>query len=178
MRGGKDPVAGASSWYVTAARPKELTAVRPRAILVSLALTLTAACVMAVGTSAAGTATVKTRHDTLGTHIVDAHGRSLYLFEKDTTRKSKCYGSCAQVWTPLTVNGKPKAGAGVKASLLSTSKRVGGASQVTYGGHPLYHFADDHKAGDSNGQAIKEFGAKWYVVAPSGKKISSGSGGY
>jgi predicted lipoprotein with Yx(FWY)xxD motif len=156
---------------LTAPRPKELTTVRLRAILMSVALTLTAASAMAVATNAAGTATVKARHAKLGTYVVDARGMSLYLFEKDKGRKSTCYGTCAKVWKPLTVRGAPKAGAGLKPSLLSTTRRTGGAKQVTYGGHPLYYYDDDHKSGQTKGQGVKEFGAKWYVVAPSGKKI-------
>ncbi len=43
--------------------------------------------------------------------------------------------------------------------------------QVTYKGHPLYYFAKDGDAGDAYGQGSKSFGAGWYVLAPSGKKI-------
>ncbi|MEA2217923.1 MAG: hypothetical protein QOJ35_549 [Solirubrobacteraceae bacterium] len=134
-------------------------------------LILTVASAGAVAAYAAGTATVHTRHAKLGTYVVDAKGMTLYLFEKDKTKKSSCYGACAKVWAPLTVMGKPTTGSGLKASLLSTTTRTGGAKQVTYGGHPLYHYDDDHKAGQMKGQGSTEFGAKWYVVAPSGKKI-------
>jgi predicted lipoprotein with Yx(FWY)xxD motif len=147
--------------------------VRTRASLISLALTLVAASAATVAANAAGSATIKTRHAQLGTYVVDAKGLSLYLFEKDKTKKSTCYSTCAKVWRPLVVKGTPKAGAGLKASLLSTTKRTGGAKQVTYGGHPLYYYDDDHKAGQREGQGVKEFGAKWYVVAPNGKKIDN-----
>ena len=146
---------------------------RLRALLVSTAVTVTAAGAMAVSTQAASTPTIKTRHSKLGTYVVNATGRSLYLFEKDKTSKSSCYGTCAKVWKPLTVTGKPKLGAGLHAALLSTTQRTGGAKQVTYAGHPLYFYDDDHKAGQTEGQGVKEFGAKWYVVAPTGKKIDS-----
>jgi hypothetical protein len=82
------------------------------------------------------------------------------------------------------VSGKPTAGRGVRAALLGTTKRSGGKRQVTYNGHPLYRFQGDHKAGDVNGQGINAFGARWYVVSPSGKAItrastgSAGGGGY
>jgi predicted lipoprotein with Yx(FWY)xxD motif len=147
---------------------------RLRAIVISLTFTLAGAGVIAALTEAAATPTIKTRHAALGTYTVDGKGRSLYLFLKDTTSKSKCYGSCAKVWRPLTVKGTPKAGGGLTASRLSTSKRKSGAKQVTYGGHPLYYFDGDSSAGDQNGQGIKSFGARWYVVAPSGKKITGG----
>jgi predicted lipoprotein with Yx(FWY)xxD motif len=147
--------------------------VRLRYILVSSVLALTAAGAVAVAADAAGSATVQARHAKLGTYVVDGKGVSLYLFEKDKGRKSSCYGACAKVWKPLTVNGAPTAGTSLKRSLLSTTTRTGGTKQVTYGGHPLYHYDDDHKAGQTKGQGVSEFGAKWYVVRPSGKKIDS-----
>jgi predicted lipoprotein with Yx(FWY)xxD motif len=107
----------------------------------------------------------------LGKYIVDASGKSLYLFEKDKTKASKCYGSCAKVWAPLLTTGTPTAGTGLTASKLGTSKRTDGTTQVTYGGHPLYHYDDDHKAGQTTGQGSSAFGAKWYVVGANGKKI-------
>lgn len=135
------------------------------------ALVLTVASAGAVAAYASGSPTVKTRHGKLGTYVVDAKSMTLYLFEKDKGKKSSCNGTCAKVWAPLVVKGKPTAGSGLKSSLLSTITRTGGAKQVTYGGHPLYHYDDDHKAGQTKGQGSTEFGAKWYVVAPSGKKI-------
>jgi len=146
---------------------------RLRHILVSLVLTLSCAGALAVAADAAGAGTVHARHGKLGTSVVDAKGLSLYLFEKDKGKKSACYGACAKVWKPLVVKAKPTAGSGLQSSLLSTITRTGGAKQVTYGGHPLYYYDDDHKAGQTEGQGSSQFGAKWYVVAPSGKKIDS-----
>ena len=131
------------------------------------------ALVSAVAANAATTPTVKARHGKLGTYVVDARGMSLYLFEKDRNGKSACSGACAKVWAPLTVKGKPTAGTGLKASLLSTIRRSGGAKQVTYGGHPLYHFAGDKKAGQTAGQGSEAFGAEWYLVGTTGKRIDS-----
>jgi predicted lipoprotein with Yx(FWY)xxD motif len=147
--------------------------VRLRTILLSSLLALAAAGAVAVAANAAYAATLKTRHAKLGTYVVDGKGLSLYLFEKDKGKKSSCYGACAKVWKPLTVKGAPTAGAGLKRALLSTTTRTDGTKQVTYGGHPLYYYDDDHKAGQTTGQGVKEFGAKWYVVKPSGKKIDS-----
>jgi hypothetical protein len=42
---------------------------------------------------------------------------------------------------------------------------------VTYNGHPLYDYAGDQVAGDTNGQGLDQFGAEWYVVSPAGNKI-------
>ena len=105
----------------------------------------------------------------LGRFLVDQSGRTLYLFEKDKNGKSACYGQCAAGWPPLV--GTPSPGSGVTASKLATTKRRDGKTQVTYNGHPLYRYAGDSSAGQTNGEGSKAFGASWYVVAPSGKKI-------
>ncbi|MEA2410326.1 MAG: hypothetical protein QOC77_887, partial [Thermoleophilaceae bacterium] len=87
-----------------------------------------------------------------------------------------CSGKCASVWAPLQTSGKPQAGAGLKASLLATSKRKDGTTQITYGGHPLYYYEDDKKPGTTKGEGSKEFGAEWYAVGANGKKVEkSGS---
>jgi predicted lipoprotein with Yx(FWY)xxD motif len=123
--------------------------------------------VSAQATAAASTAKIAVAHG----HLVDAKGRTLYLFEKDKTAKSTCSGACAVAWPPSTTSGKPKAGHGAKAKLLKTSKRSDGGTQVTYNGHPLYRYIGDTKAGQTNGQGINGFGAKWYMMNAGGKKI-------
>ena len=116
-------------------------------------------------------ATVKTRSNKLGKILVDGRSRTLYLFEKDKHGKSSCSGTCAKVWAPYLTSGKPTAGSGLSAAKVGTTKRSSGATQVTYGGHPLYHYDDDHKPGQTEGQGSKEFGAEWYAVGANGKKI-------
>jgi predicted lipoprotein with Yx(FWY)xxD motif len=133
---------------------------------VALAVSVTAA-----GASLASGTTVKAHSSSLGKIIVNSQGRTLYLFEKDKGSHSACYGQCAKFWPPLITSGKPTAAAGVKASLLGTTRRSNGSMQVTYAGHPLYRFLKDTKAGQTKGEGLKFFGASWYVVAPNGKKI-------
>jgi predicted lipoprotein with Yx(FWY)xxD motif len=116
-------------------------------------------------------ATVKTRHGALGTYLVDGSGRTLYRFLKDTSRRSRCSGACAQAWPPLITRERPEAEGGAKASRLSSARRKGGALQVVYGGRPLYRFAPDSKPGATGGQGANAFGGHWYVVAPSGRVI-------
>jgi predicted lipoprotein with Yx(FWY)xxD motif len=120
-------------------------------------------------------ASLKTAKGKLGTFLTDGKGLTLYMFEKDAGGKSACSGACAKVWTPLTTQGAPKGASGLQAGLLSTATRSDGSKQVTYGGHPLYHYDDDHKPGQTEGQDSHEFGAGWYVVAPSGKKVENGA---
>ena len=129
--------------------------------------------VSATGSAAGSAATVKTRHGKLGTFLVGTNGRTLYLFEKDKTKKSTCSDACATAWPPLLTTGKPKAAGKAKASLLGTTKRADGKTQVTYKGHPVYYFVQDKKAGDTKGQGVDGFGAEWYVMSPSGKKIDN-----
>lgn len=127
--------------------------------------------VPAVSSSAAPAVDVK--NDSFGKMLVDDKGRTLYQFDKDTKNKSMCDGECAKAWPPYTVKSTPAAGKGLKANLLKTAKRDDGSEQVTYNGHPLYRFADDQKPGDINGQDVDAFGAKWFIVNPEGKKVTT-----
>jgi len=121
---------------------------------------------------AAGGVTVKTHHNTLGTYLVSSSGRTLYVFEKDNnSTKSHCYHSCTIEWPPYITHGRPKAAGKVKGHLLGTTKRKNGDKQVTYKGHPLYFFAEDSKAGQTNGEGLREFGAEWNVVNKKGHEI-------
>lgn len=88
--------------------------------------------------SSAGAATVSVADSKLGKILVGAGGRTLYLFEADTSSTSTCSGSCAAAWPPLVTTGTPVAGQGAQAGLVGTSKRADGATMVTYNGHPLY----------------------------------------
>jgi predicted lipoprotein with Yx(FWY)xxD motif len=117
--------------------------------------------------------TVKTLRTKLGRILIDARGRTLYLFEKDKGATSSCDGACASVWPPLTTGGKAKAGPGVTAAKLGVTKRTDGRTELTYGGHPLYTYAGDQKPGDVQGQGLDQFGAEWYVLAPGGHKIDN-----
>ncbi len=127
---------------------------------------------------AGGTAQVDVAANSdLGKILVDGDGKTLYLFEKDSSaNQSACSGDCATAWPPLTTDGKPKAGNGVDASNLTTFKRDDGTTQVAYAGHPLYRYAEDESAGDTNGNGSDEFGALWYAVTASGDAVQSGGG--
>jgi predicted lipoprotein with Yx(FWY)xxD motif len=120
-------------------------------------------------------ATVATARTTLGPTLVDAQGRTLYLFEKDKGSASSCSGTCASVWPPLTTGAKALAGGGVTAAKLGSTKRADGKTEVTYAGHPLYTYAGDAQPGQLKGQGLDQFGAAWYALAPSGHKIDHGS---
>ena len=118
-----------------------------------------------------GTRVAIASNSRLGQILVDGSGRTVYLFLKDTGKASTCYSACAQYWPPVLTNGAPAAVGGVTASLLGTTKRTDGTLEVTYAGHPLYYFITDKKPGDITGQGVNGFGARWYVLSPSGMQI-------
>jgi predicted lipoprotein with Yx(FWY)xxD motif len=135
----------------------------------------TAATATPPKTASGQAATVGVSNTGLGQILVDSQGRTLYLFKADQGTKSACAGACAGAWPPLLVTGKPTVGSGVNASLLGTSTRPEGSTQVTYNGHPLYLFAQDQKAGETNGQGVSAFGAAWFALNSSGNQVSGSS---
>jgi predicted lipoprotein with Yx(FWY)xxD motif len=118
--------------------------------------------------------TVSLAQSKFGKILVGSNGRTLYDFVADKTSMSTCYGACASLWPPLTVTGTPKAGPGIVASLLGTTKRTDGTTEVTYNGHPLYYYVADTKPGQTTGQDINQFGALWYVLTADGKQVTHG----
>jgi len=114
---------------------------------------------------------IAARNTALGQILVDGNGRTLYLFEADRGSASSCYDACAGVWPPLTATGAPTAGPGVNQSLLATTTRKDGSTEVVYSGHPLYYFISDKQPGDTTGQGLSSFGANWYVLSAAGTKI-------
>jgi predicted lipoprotein with Yx(FWY)xxD motif len=105
----------------------------------------------------------------LGQIITDGQGFTLYMYRPDQRGPSQCSGFCAQQWPPLVLPDgvtRPKAGAGVRASLLGTVRRAGGELQETYGGWPLYLWIRDSEPGQANGQA-DDMGL-WYVLSVTG----------
>jgi predicted lipoprotein with Yx(FWY)xxD motif len=144
----------------------------------------------APGSAASGSAAtvIKTASASGGTFLTDGSGRAVYLWVKDTGDASMCTGACAGAWPPVTTTSTATASGGAQASDLGTITRSDGTKQVTYDGHPLYYFAGDSGPGMATGQGSDEFGAKWWLVQPSGSDDtasissfsatgSSGSGG-
>jgi predicted lipoprotein with Yx(FWY)xxD motif len=117
---------------------------------------------------AAGTVAVAS--SALGDVLVDAKGRTLYVFTKDKGDQSVCSGKCAAAWPALTVTGAATPGTGVQASLLSTAKQANGTTQVTYGGKPLYYFAGDKAPGETKGQGLN---GVWFVVRGDGSLVKT-----
>src|SRR5947208_6626273 len=136
----------------SAARPETrtegvtMTTRTPRILLASAALLPIAAVTLAAcggGSSKAGAsattvvttvngqpATIDVANSGLGKILVDSQGRTVYLFGKDSGTTSECTGACASNWPPVTVNGTPTAGSGAIASMVGTTTRSDGTSQV------------------------------------------------
>lgn len=108
----------------------------------------------------------------LGQVLVNSKGHTLYLFKKDTGGKSSCYGSCATFWPPVLKHGTVTLGPGVKKSLVGTTRRRNGTQQLTYNKHPLYTYKLDTRAGQTAGQGVDGFGAKWWALSGSGKAVT------
>lgn len=118
--------------------------------------------------------TIATKGDGALGQILDAGNRHLtvYLFADDHGMKSNCAGACAKAWPPVTTAAKPKVAGAARRSELGTIRRSGSVKQVTYHGHPLYYFVGDRNATEAAGQALTAFGAKWYVLSPTGRAIT------
>ena len=152
----------------------------PRLIIAAAAVAILAAASLAfhpatTHAAQAKGAVVSTAKTSLGRIIVNANGRTLYLFEKDHNGKSACSGECAAFWPPLITSGKPIVTGGARASLIGTTRRADGRLQVTYNHHPLYTFVKDKKAGQTSGEGVNAFGAGWDVLSPAGAKIEKPS---
>lgn len=105
-----------------------------------------------------------------GLILVDGEGWTLYIFLNDEPGVSNCSGSCENNWPPLLAEGELAAGEGVDASLLGTTTRDDGTTQLTYNGWPLYYYVDDVNPGDTNGIGV---GDVWYPISPAGEQAAA-----
>jgi predicted lipoprotein with Yx(FWY)xxD motif len=142
------------------------------AVALGLAVSNSGSTGSALSTSPA-TTVVTTRGTGLGSVLVDAQGRTLYLFAKDIGPASTCDGSCASFWPPVPVSGAPRTAGGVSAASLGVITRSGGRRQLSYAGHPLYYFVGDSKPGQTRGQGLSQFGAKWFVLDAAGAAVAN-----
>jgi predicted lipoprotein with Yx(FWY)xxD motif len=114
--------------------------------------------------AAAGSSALKTAKIGGATVVTNAKGFTLYWFVPDTATTSRCNGSCATFWPPVT--GPATAGAGVTGK-LATITRADGSVQATYNGHPLYTYVGDHAAGQASGDGLNVNGGVWHEVTVS-----------
>jgi len=137
------------------------------AALVLFGLVLAGASSPAPAATATGTGTgTVLKTTTIGgtTVLTNAKGFTLYSFAPDTPTASKCYGSCAVYWPPVT--GTPAAGQGLPGK-VTTITRTDGSHQLTYNGHPLYTYIADTAPGQARGNNINLNGGVWHEVPAS-----------
>ncbi len=112
------------------------------------------------------------------TVLTNAKGFTLYSFAPDTATKSACNGACATSWPPVAA---PANASAVKAP-FATITRSGGATQITFRGHPLYTFVGDASPGQAKGNGVNAFGGLWHEAPASGSaahaSTSPSGGGY
>lgn len=106
-----------------------------------------------------------------GPALTDQDGRTLYLFTKDTKAPSKsvCDGACAELWPPVPDDGDVQV-TGVDKAIVGSVTRADGTEQVTVGGWPVYRYANDTDAGQTNGHGVA---GTWFVIEPAGCKSAA-----
>jgi predicted lipoprotein with Yx(FWY)xxD motif len=142
-------------------RPARVTAA---ALAVAGLVLLGVAVAGATGPASAATSTASALTVTTidGMKVVaNGKGFALYSFAPDTPTTSKCYGSCAAYWPPVT--GSSAAGSGLPGK-TGTIKRTDGSLQLTYNGHPMYTYVGDTAPGQASGNNLNLNGGLWLVV--------------
>jgi len=108
----------------------------------------------------------------LGT-VVTSDGRTLYRFDRDTSRPpaSHCATRCATTWPPLLARGgrTPRI-AGVDSAAVGIVHRDDGGTQVTLKGWPLYTYSGDQGPGETNGEGV---GGTWHAVGVDGRPVTA-----
>jgi predicted lipoprotein with Yx(FWY)xxD motif len=95
----------------------------------------------------------------------------VYIWEKEPTTTAECYGDCAEAWPPVLTTSEPVAAGEVDATLLGTTTRRDGSTQVTYNGHPLYYYAHEGP-GEVKCHNVATHGGLWWVVTPAGERAA------
>ena len=118
--------------------------------------------------------TLTMQHSPVGLILATGGGDTLYDFVPDTPTHSACLNDgCVFQWPPLLKVAPVAVGRGVDPALVGTLRRPGGATQLSYAGHPLYTYALDVTPGMVTGQAVDQDGGPWYVLGPRGRQITT-----
>ena len=152
-----------------------------RAPLLLAGLIVAATSTTAVASNAGGAARahdsratkIQLRHTEVGKVLVDSSGFTVFRFSKDPRNSDTCVkiSGCTNLWPPLMSSGRPVAGPGVRAALLSTIKLPGGGRQVTYAGHPLYRYSAATEKGETAYIGAQQFGGSWYALNSAGGSV-------
>ena len=115
---------------------------------------------------------ISVRQTSVGKVLVDANGRTVYLFALDKPHVSRLSAAGRAVWPPFTSTTLPVARGGASGAQIG---RISATKQITYDGHPLYYYVGDQRPGQTAGQGLNQFGARWYVLSASGSAVKSGA---
>ena len=161
--------------------PALLAVAAAAAVLAACGSSATSSASGSSGTSGSSPAAGSLKTATIGgaTVLTTASGFTLYSFAPDTSTTSKCNGTCAQNWPPVT---GPVTAGGVTGT-FGTITRSDGSIQATFDGHPLYAFVGDTAPGQAKGNGLNAAGGLWHEVttagtAPAGSSSSGSGGGY
>jgi predicted lipoprotein with Yx(FWY)xxD motif len=134
--------------------------------IVAAATFLTGSIALAAATPSSVSIGVATSA-TLGRYLTAAGGLTLYTLSSDPKNKSTCAGQCVAFWPPLliTAGGTVSADPGATGRFASFT-RSDVSAQVSDDGRPLYYFANDAAAGQTNGEGVVAFGGTWHVAKP------------
>ena len=107
---------------------------------------------------------------TLGKHLTDANGNTLYFFARDVDGANTCTSAtCNPLW-PVYYEANVKVPKALKAEDFATKTTTDGRPQTTYKGWPLYYYAPAASGvftreapGATGGNGI---GSVWHVVNP------------
>jgi len=113
---------------------------------------------------------ITVRNSSYGQILADAADRTIYLFTRDRSTASTCYGACASAWPPVLTQGTPRPAHGLTHP-LGTTRRRDGRLQVTYNGHPLYYYVGDVQPGEILCQNVEQYGGTWLVVSRGGSAV-------
>jgi predicted lipoprotein with Yx(FWY)xxD motif len=129
----------------------------------ALAVALLGVAVAGAGSPAPAATGTSLKSATIGgaTVLTNARGFTLYFFAPDTPATSRCYGSCAVYWPPVT--GAAAVGPGLPGRVGAIT-RTGGSRQLTYNGHPLYTYIGDSAPGQARGNNLNLNGGLWHEV--------------
>jgi predicted lipoprotein with Yx(FWY)xxD motif len=124
--------------------------------------------------SSAAPAELSTAKTSLGTVVVDAKGRTVYEFDKDTvgSATTACAGPCIGLWPQVTTTSDAPTVKGLTGK-IGTAPNADGSKQLTLNGYRLYTFSGDSQAGQVNGQAFMNI---WWVLSPAGQLIKASAG--
>jgi predicted lipoprotein with Yx(FWY)xxD motif len=131
-------------------------------MLLALSILLAAGVPQGLAAKSSKRVAAEAENATLGkTVLTTTKGRTLYSLSVEKNGKFICTASCLSVWHPLMVPAGVRPTGPVK---LGTIERPEGGTQVTYKGRPLYRFGGDTKAGQVNGEGIKDVGT-WHAAS-------------